>query len=89
MKTIWKYEFETNNLVRIDIPKGYKILTLQTQNGQPCIWVLVDPENPKEPVAFRVIGTGHPIQNAGFDKSNYIGTYQQNDGALIFHLFKV
>ena len=47
MKTIWKYELEPNNHLRI--PEGAEPLAVHSQHGKPCLWCLVDPEAPTAP----------------------------------------
>jgi hypothetical protein len=69
------------------IPTGYKILCVQLQDGQPTLWVQVEPNNDKEPVTIEIKGTGHLMNTV--DSRNYIGTYQLHNGALVFHVFEI
>ena len=48
MKTIHKFPLPAlDDVVEIYMPPGARILTLQTQFEQPCIWAVVDvPEVP-------------------------------------------
>jgi len=86
MKTVWKYEI---NLYRqsFSLPKDSKILTVQTQNNIPCIWVLVDTEQKEEERRYEIYGTGHRIDPTL--NLEYIGTFQVDGGTLVFHLFEV
>lgn len=86
MITIWKYQFNTVDEFFIEMPKNGRILAVQTQFDQPCMWVLVDPGKPKEKRYFRVFGTGHDID--GDANLSYLGTYQLHEGSLIFHIFE-
>jgi len=88
MKKIFKYEIPISDCWEITMPKGAKILTFQTQNEAPCIWVLVDPERSQEKRKFRVVGTGHEI-NEKDEKLEYIGTCQMMAGVLVWHLFEI
>lgn len=86
-KSIWKFQLETTDIQIIEMPADVEILTIQIQNGVPCIWALVSPDAPKRKVAFEIYGTGNPVpENA---KRKYIGTYQLEKGALVFHCFEV
>ncbi len=85
MKTIWKYKLETTGTQSLSLPTGYKILTVQMQDLQVCLWVLVDSEEKKKAILIDIFGTGHYISNV---KRNYIGTYQLKGGALVFHVFE-
>lgn len=44
-------------------------------------------EAEKEKRYFEIFETGHPINYKGTNKK-YIGTYQLQDGALVFHVFE-
>lgn len=82
---IWKYPVEATGIQSLEVPKGATLLTVQTQFGIPQIWVLCEPENPKEIRTISMYGTGHQIPN---DPGKYIGTFQIEDGKLIFHIFE-
>lgn len=93
MRTIYKYPLETTNLQSIKIPKladeddfMKQFLCIDTQNGYPCLWCLVDTSEQEREVLFRVVGTGNPMPEI-LDKSDYLGTYQLFNGAFIGHVF--
>ena len=87
-QSIWKFPMDVNDKVKISMPKGAEILTVQTQHETPCIWALVDTENGKEERYFEIFGTGHPIPNDMGVERKYINTFQLKGGALVFHLFE-
>lgn len=39
-RTIWKFRLEVNSLNKISIPKGGKVMSLQTQHEEPTMWVM-------------------------------------------------
>lgn len=85
MKKIYKYELMMADEQTIELPKHSKILTVQIQNGNICLWALVFPQEVMQKYKVRIIGTGHP---AGYvDADDYIGTVQQNEGQLVWHVF--
>jgi hypothetical protein len=86
MKTVWKYEIPIQDDFQLQLPGGYKILTMAMQNKCPHIWVLVDPRQPLEVVKFRLAGTGHPIEQ---ENILYIATAHCIDYGLVFHLFQM
>ena len=87
-KSIWKFTVDVNDIVKLSMPKGAEILTVQTQHEIPRIWALVDPENEKEKRYFEIFGTGHPIPiDMGIERK-YINTFQLEEGRLVFHLFE-
>lgn len=88
-KTIWKYELSpsiTGNHT-FKMPKDAEILIVQMQNNNPCIWVLVNPNNEAEERFFELFGTGHEIPCDGISRK-FIGTFQIQEGSLVFHLFE-
>lgn len=88
MKTIHKYKLDIVGLPFAKMPAKAEILTLQLQNGIPCIWVLVDTQEETVERQFITFGTGEKLPD---DTSNlkYVGTYQLHNGQLVLHLFEV
>ncbi len=84
MTTIYKYPVSPE--CEIEMPRGAKILTVQTQRGEPQLWALVDPDAPKERRRNVAFGTGHDI--AYPEHLTYIGTVQMPGVSLIFHVFE-
>ena len=88
--TIWKYVLKVTDVQDIEIPHGSILLSVQTQNGDPCLWVLVyDTEAEKEVIRLRTIGTGHNITADDFNPKDFLGTYQLSNGAFVGHVFQV
>lgn len=87
-RTIFKFPLELANTQRIAIPKEAEVMCVQAQGNQPVMYVHLDAaELAKEPRTFRTFGTGHPIPEE--EALEYIGTYQLDGGALVFHVFEV
>lgn len=88
MKRVYKYQLEIKDEVLVSMPKDAKILTVQVQNGRPCIWASVDPSSSDMEIRkFRIAGTGHPVEDSIIE--NYIGTVQMYEGKLVFHVFEI
>ncbi|MCP6727329.1 MAG: hypothetical protein KJI69_04970 [Patescibacteria group bacterium] len=85
MENIYKYPVGLGAF-ELELPKGYKILTVQMQGQEAFMWVVVNPENETEKVKFITRGTGHIYEP---EMQEYIGTFQMANGALIWHLFKL
>ncbi len=82
---IWKFGLNVNDSVAIKMPIGARILCVQTQNGAPQIWALVDPLAPQIDRNLRIVGTGHEFE---YDPlGTYIGTFQLPGLGLVFHAF--
>ena len=83
MKSIWKFGLEVTDEQTVEMPVGAKPLSVQVQHGTPCLWALVDTKAPKQKRIVQIFGTGHPVANEG----DYVGTFQTEGGALVFHTF--
>jgi hypothetical protein len=86
LKTIWKFPFVIADETSCTMPEGAELLTVQVQGFGHFIWALVDPKAKKVRRTFRVIGTGYPIEDDS--ALQYVGTFQQRRGALVWHLFE-
>lgn len=84
MNSIWKYPLRVVDEQTLDVPEGAEVLTVQVQNGTPCLWARVDPTAPKTPRKIITHGTGHLVPET---TGRYIATYQIEGGALVFHVF--
>jgi hypothetical protein len=80
---IWKFPVGSDCVV--EMPTGATILSANVQHGNPCIWALVDPNQPVEQRRFKVIPTGKDFDGAG---STYIGSFHGVGGWMVFHLFE-
>lgn len=87
MKTIFKYQLETEHLQTIKLPKGAKVLTGADQRGTICIWAEVDTDNDPDPEerTFAIYGTGHPMKEGV--SHNFITTFFV--GPFVWHLYEV
>ena len=85
---IWKYRLYIGPLTVIEMPKGAEILAVQTQDGRPCIWAIVDPDAPVELRTFEMCGTGHKMKELAEDETRvYIGTVQID--RYVWHYFEI
>jgi len=76
MQTVYKYTFELDDFVKIEMPRGAEFLHVAEQAGVLCIWARVYSDSTFKSVrTLRVAGTGHPLE----DGSNYryVGTITQ------------
>ena len=83
MKVIYKYPVDLLNSC-IRLPANGHILKINTQNGQPMCWAMVDPESEDFiDVKLKILGTGHR-----FDPSkvgDYVTTFYH--GPFVWHVF--
>ena len=84
-KTIWKWKLRINGTQVINMPSGAEVLSIQTQQGSPVLWALVNEDNPLTSRTFATYGTGFIMpENPG----KYIGSYQNKLETLVFHVFE-
>lgn len=90
MKRVYKYEVPIQDQFALQLPVGAQVLTVQTQYGDaPRLWALVDADSAvTELRSFILRGTGHDIEEP-VDRLIHCGTFQLQDGALVFHVFEV
>lgn len=82
---IYKYSIPVDDEIVIKMPKDAKVLTVQMQKSEPCIWILCDPNNEIVERRFYLYGTGMTVSHS----ETYIGTFQMLNGGLVFHLFEL
>jgi len=99
MKTIWKFPFEVDDSIEIEMPEYAQILYVDVQNQKvngrqpmsshtkevPCIWARVNTERPMVKRKFRISGTGHPMPDMPLQ---HIGSFKMAQDRLVFHLFE-
>lgn len=83
---IWKWRIDVTDMQTVIMPIGAKLLDVQMQNGECCIWALCDHTAPTEPRTIAIYGTGNQMPE---DHGEYIATFQMRGGALVFHAFEV
>lgn len=85
MTTIWKFPFEIQERVEIEVPDGTRLLHVGLDpDKQICAWCLVvDTEAPKTKLVFWVRGTGFDIEYALVDK--YFSSFVH--GPYVWHVF--
>lgn len=85
MMTIHKFPVKPDAFT-VSLPRNARILSVQTQLGNPCMWVYLDDLDAKEDRKFMTIGTGH--NGDAVRNMRFVGTFQLEGGALVFHLFE-
>ena len=84
-RKVWKFFLASSARQYIGLPRNAEILSVQKQDRNICLWVLVEPKNNIIPRAILMIGTGHDIPD---DTGRFIGTVQMAEGALVWHYFE-
>ena len=84
MRTIFKYQLLSQWEQVISMPAGAKILTVQMQHDEICLWVECCNDAPEEGRIIYIFGTGHDL---GKIKCRYIGSVQQDGGHIVWHFY--
>lgn len=87
MKTIHKYKLEIKDRQRLELPKNARVLTIQMQNKDLCLWAIVDTSNEYTPRYFHIVGTGNEVP----ENVKYITTVQDERfdlASYVWHIFE-
>jgi hypothetical protein len=89
---IYRYRLEIEDVQVIDVPRRFKALSADVQNGQLTVWMLVDETEEVVPVRFFIVGTGNPADHVfKFDNGTlkplmqFAGTVQMPP--FVWHVF--
>lgn len=91
---IWKFLLDTfsvesihgDSVIRLDMPDGAKLLSVQEQFGRPALWAEVLPRERMRTYYIHVVGTGHPVSD---NTGRFLGTVQfQGGGGLVLHFYE-
>lgn len=81
MITIFKYPIGIEDMLRVRMPQGAKLLTVQIQpRVGVCLWAEVDTDKPMVDRMIATYGTGDPCHGG-----KYVATYQFE--GLVFHVY--
>lgn len=88
--TIYKYEFDIEDQVKIDLPAGAEFLKCGLDpKSRSCMWFIVE-RNPSAIITrkFRIFGTGHILPRDILDANRYrhLGTFIQS--IYVWHVFE-
>jgi hypothetical protein len=83
---IYKYRLNIDAETEIKMPSNAKVLSVQNQKGDLCLWALVYDVCDMETRKFYVAGTGHSLP-PGIEKWKYLDTVQFYAGDLVMHVF--
>lgn len=83
-----KYPFKPNDYIAFELPATARLLHVDVQNEQLCLWALVDLDQPTISRRVRMAGTGHQIKEPA-ESLRHVSTVLLSDGALVFHFFEV
>ena len=74
-------------MATIALPADAKVLCVQTQRGEPCLWALLNPSAKKIRRSFSIYGTGWNLPET-IDEAEYVGTFQLDNETPVFHVFE-
>jgi hypothetical protein len=85
MKTIHKYQLQLADEQPVEMPSGAEIISAHAQYNVPCIWAIVETDNPTVKRSIAMCGTGCPVPVGNY---RFVGTTVTCEGALIWHIFQ-
>lgn len=84
MDKIWKFPLEVADVQTVRMPMTNMPLYVALQDGKPHLWALVEDQSPLRNFHVYTVGTGQDIPRGA---QGYIGSYQMENGVLVFHVF--
>jgi len=84
--TVYKYPLAIVGEQVVPMPQGARILCVQLQRGDLCLWALVNTANVETDRTIEIIGTGNPAHHR---PRTYLGTVQTAGGMLVWHVFEL
>jgi hypothetical protein len=92
MQTVYKYELKDAPVGKefiIPLPEDAKPLSVFSQHGWPCMWVMhTDQTTRIVKRRFYIYGTGHVIPFLQ-EHLKFVGTMLMDAGNSIYHVFEV
>ena len=85
MHSIRKVTLAITDMQVTDVPRGSVALAVQFQRGVLCLWFRADSTQPYVTQRIALMGTGNPADHVA--SWAYLGTVQQFDGQLTWHVF--
>lgn len=86
MMVIWKFELLITDMQEVAMPVGAELLSVANQNGNLCLWAMVNPSKVNQHRYIEIIGTGNPVYvDMGIDRK-FIGTVVINQ--FVWHVFE-
>jgi hypothetical protein len=83
-KTVYKWPIPMQERTfTLDLPKGWKFLSLMLQGDRPHVWLEVQDGIAREEFDFGLYGTGHEIPLS----ATYLASFQF--GPFVFHLYRL
>lgn len=71
-------------VTRCDVRREARVLCVQTQDNNPCIWFEVNPDAPDERRDFIAVPTGGEVEPGAV----YVGTAHGIGGWMVFHIYE-
>lgn len=88
-ETVWKYVLLPGQST-LAMPVGARILSVQAQRDDVCLWALVDRDTTIDEIRyFEAYPTGEPVPAPPGGKRVHRGTALMEGGALVFHVFEL
>lgn len=85
MQKVFKYILPLTPLNSVTLPSGFKVLSVQVQHGNICMWVQLDPSAKSVLTQIAILSDGEAFPR-GYDRC-YAGTVISPDGADVYHIF--
>ena len=86
MITIYKYNLMITGHQQIQLPIGADVLSAKEQNGNLCIWAMVDTDKSDIMLDVYIQGTGQPSTLPERHQIRFIDSVEMSNG-LVWHIY--
>lgn len=88
MKVVHKFPVTQAWEQTFDVSEGAQVLDIEHSNGQPCVWILLDPNAPKVPLTIFAAHTGQPLQHEHGVYIKTLHVFNELGQQIVTHFFK-
>lgn len=85
MTKIWKFPLKFDDVQEITLPEGFKILSVQMQNDNLCMWARVETIKAVHMITKKIHIYGTGSNSDSTIHLDYLGTVQ--DSPFVWHIF--
>lgn len=86
MRKIIKYALPIQRKFTIHLPRDAELLTVDVEHGNPCLWAIVEEDEPWEPHVLLMVKTGESIAEP-ITLAQHVGTFTRDETTL--HVFEL
>lgn len=88
MKVVHKFPVTQAWEQTFEVSEGAQVLDIELSNGQPCVWILLDPNAPKVPLTIFAVHTGQPLHHEHAIYIKTLHVFNNLGQQIVTHFFR-